>query len=40
MLGYHRPLDWTISNGSLVIDVPKVAQRAGRYAWVFKVDWR
>jgi alpha-L-fucosidase len=40
MLGYHRPLDWTIKNGALVIDVPKAAQRAGRYAWVFKIDWR
>jgi alpha-L-fucosidase len=40
MLGYHRPLDWTIRNGALVIDVPKAAQRAGRYAWVFKIDWQ
>ena len=40
MLGYHRPLDWTVKNGALVIDVPKVAQRGGQYAWVFKIDWR
>jgi alpha-L-fucosidase len=40
MLGYPRPLDWTIRNGALVIDVPGAARRAGRYAWVFKVDWR
>jgi alpha-L-fucosidase len=40
MLGYQRPLDWTITNGALVIDVPKAAQRAGQYAWVFKIDWR
>jgi alpha-L-fucosidase len=40
MLGYPRPLDWTIRNGALVIDVPAAAGRAGRYAWIFKVDWR
>jgi alpha-L-fucosidase len=40
MLGYPRPLDWTISNGSLVIDVPSAAARAGKYAWVFKINWR
>ena len=41
MLGYHgRPLDWRLQGGSLVIDVPPAAQQAGRYAWVFKIDWR
>jgi alpha-L-fucosidase len=40
LLGYQRPLDWTIRNGSLVISVPKAAQRAGQYAWVFKIAWR
>jgi alpha-L-fucosidase len=39
MLGYPRPLDWTMSNGSLVIDVPRAAARAGQYAWVFKISW-
>ncbi|MGQ4390154.1 alpha-L-fucosidase [Streptomyces sp. SAS_270] len=39
MLGYDRPLTWTVSNGSLVIDVPQAARRAGRYVWVFKVEW-
>jgi alpha-L-fucosidase len=39
MLGYPRPLDWTVSNGSLVIDVPRGAQRTGDYAWVFRIDW-
>jgi hypothetical protein len=27
VLGYPRPLDWTISGGSLVIDVPRAARR-------------
>jgi alpha-L-fucosidase len=40
MLGYPRPLDWTVMNGSLVIDVPSAAARAGKYAWVFKISWR
>jgi alpha-L-fucosidase len=40
MLGYHRPLDWTVRNGSLVIDVPRAAANAGQYAWVFKIEWR
>jgi alpha-L-fucosidase len=40
MLGYPRPLDWSIRNGALVIEVPKAAQRSGSYDWVFKVDWR
>jgi alpha-L-fucosidase len=40
MLGYPRPLDWTVSSGSLVIDVPSAAARAGKYAWVFKISWR
>ncbi|HWC79002.1 MAG TPA: alpha-L-fucosidase [Pseudonocardiaceae bacterium] len=40
MLGYHGgPLNWSQVNGSLVIEVPKAAARAGRYAWVFKVSW-
>jgi alpha-L-fucosidase len=40
MLGYPRVLDWTVSNGSLVIDVPSAAARAGQYAWVFKISWQ
>ena len=40
MLGYPRPLDWAISNGALVIDVPSAAARAGKYAWVFKINWQ
>ncbi|MEU2927990.1 alpha-L-fucosidase [Streptomyces sp. NPDC007251] len=40
MLGHDRPLTWTVSGGSLVIDVPEAARKAGRYVWVFKVDWR
>lgn len=40
MLGHDRPLVWTVSNGSLVIDVPESARGAGRYVWVFKVDWQ
>lgn len=41
MLGYHgRPLDWRLEGGSLVIDVPAAARQSGRYAWVFKIDWR
>ncbi|MFJ2827911.1 alpha-L-fucosidase [Streptomyces sp. NPDC087263] len=40
MLGYHRPLTWTAGNGSLVIDVPQAARKAGQYVWVFKVDWQ
>ncbi len=41
LLGYHgAPLHWTMSNGTLTIDVPPAAQRTGRYAWVFKVNWR
>ncbi|MEU4491534.1 alpha-L-fucosidase [Streptomyces purpurascens] len=39
MLGHDRPLTWTVSNGSLVIDVPEAARTAGRYVWVFKVEW-
>ncbi|MGW2646884.1 alpha-L-fucosidase [Streptomyces sp. NPDC001393] len=39
MLGYDRPLTWTVTNGSLVIDVPRAARTAGRYVWVFKVNW-
>ncbi|MEV6759955.1 alpha-L-fucosidase [Streptomyces sp. NPDC051105] len=39
MLGHHRPLTWTVSNGSLVIDVPEAARRAGEHVWVFKVEW-
>ncbi|MFG3023300.1 alpha-L-fucosidase [Streptomyces sp. NPDC048254] len=39
MLGHHRPLTWTVSNGSLVIDVPEAARRAGQHVWVFKVEW-
>ncbi|SEF15632.1 alpha-L-fucosidase [Streptomyces sp. Ag109_O5-10] len=40
MLGHGRPLTWTLSNGAVVIDVPEAARRAGRHAWVFKIDWR
>ncbi|MET7452612.1 alpha-L-fucosidase [Streptomyces sp. NPDC005574] len=40
MLGHDRPLTWTVRNGALVIDVPEAARKAGRYVWVFKVDWR
>ncbi|WEO93973.1 alpha-L-fucosidase [Streptomyces sp. FXJ1.172] len=39
MLGHDRPLTWTVTGGSLVIDVPEAARKAGRYAWVFKVEW-
>ena len=39
MLGYPRPLDWSVSGGALRISVPAAAQRAGQYAWVFKVTW-
>ncbi len=39
MLGHDRPLTWRVRNGSLVIDVPQAARRAGRHVWVFKVDW-
>ncbi|MFF4213276.1 alpha-L-fucosidase C-terminal domain-containing protein [Streptomyces sp. NPDC001796] len=40
MLGQDRPLNWTLRNGALVVDVPAAARRAGRYVWVFKVEWR
>ncbi|MGW5459011.1 alpha-L-fucosidase [Streptomyces sp. NPDC003996] len=40
MLGHDRPLTWTVSGGSLVVDVPRAARDAGRYAWVFKVHWQ
>ncbi len=40
MLGHDRPLTWTLSNGSLVIDVPEAARKVGQHAWVFKVHWR
>ncbi|MFJ1968042.1 alpha-L-fucosidase [Streptomyces sp. NPDC087903] len=40
MLGHDRPLTWAVRNGALVIDVPEAARNAGRYTWVFKVDWR
>ncbi|MEV5610692.1 alpha-L-fucosidase [Streptomyces sp. NPDC052225] len=40
MLGYDRPLNWTVRAGALVIDVPAAARRAGEHAWVFKVAWR
>ncbi|GHI03350.1 alpha-L-fucosidase C-terminal domain-containing protein [Streptomyces cellostaticus] len=39
LLGHDRPLTWTVSKGALVIDVPGAARRAGRYVWVFKVEW-
>ncbi|MEU5379376.1 alpha-L-fucosidase [Streptomyces sp. NPDC005968] len=39
MLGHDRPLTWRVRNGSLVIDVPQAARRAGRHVWVFKVEW-
>ncbi|MEZ0089779.1 alpha-L-fucosidase [Streptacidiphilus sp. EB129] len=39
LLGYHgRPLNWSIdTSGSLVIEVPRAAQRSGLYDWVFKI---
>ncbi|MFI6335850.1 alpha-L-fucosidase [Streptomyces sp. NPDC050535] len=40
MLGHHRPLTWKVSDGSLVIDVPEAARKAGQHVWVFKVDWQ
>ncbi|MFE4665030.1 alpha-L-fucosidase [Streptomyces sp. NPDC056716] len=40
MLGHPRPLNWTVRAGSLVIDVPEAARRAGEHVWVFKVEWR
>jgi alpha-L-fucosidase len=42
MLGWHgAPLHWSRSaTGQLVIDVPAAAREAGRYAWVFKVNWK
>ncbi|MEU9991770.1 alpha-L-fucosidase [Streptomyces sp. NPDC048045] len=39
LLGHDRPLTWTVSKGALVIDVPEAARKAGRYVWVFKVEW-
>ncbi|MGW1051241.1 alpha-L-fucosidase [Streptomyces sp. NPDC002521] len=39
MLGHDRPLTWAVTNGALVIDVPEAARKAGKYAWVFKVEW-
>ncbi|MEW2292844.1 alpha-L-fucosidase [Streptomyces sp. NPDC006743] len=39
MLGHDRPLTWTVRGGALVVDVPEAARRAGRYAWVFKIEW-
>ncbi|MET7972413.1 alpha-L-fucosidase [Streptomyces mirabilis] len=39
MLGHDRPLTWTVSGGSLVVDVPEAARKAGQYVWVFKVEW-
>ena len=39
MLGYRGRLSWHHKEGSLVIDVPADARDAGRYVWVFKVDW-
>ncbi|MET7683233.1 alpha-L-fucosidase [Streptomyces sp. NPDC005423] len=40
LLGHDRPLTWTVKNGALVIDVPRAARQAGRYVWVFKVEWQ
>jgi alpha-L-fucosidase len=40
LLGYPRPLTWTVSNGALVIDVPAAARKSGQYVWVFKVEWQ
>ncbi|MFJ1749420.1 alpha-L-fucosidase [Streptomyces sp. NPDC088116] len=40
LLGYGRPLSWRGAGGKLVVDVPAAARRAGRYAWVFKIEWR
>lgn len=39
MLGHDRPLNWKVSNGALVVDVPETARRAGKHVWVFKVEW-
>jgi alpha-L-fucosidase len=38
MLGYAKPLTWTTTGSSLVIDVPAAATAAGQYAWVFKIS--
>jgi alpha-L-fucosidase len=42
LLGYHgAPLHWTkAADGSLAITVPAAAQKAGQYAWVFKINWK
>ncbi|WP_018382077.1 alpha-L-fucosidase [Wenjunlia vitaminophila] len=40
LLGYKRPLTWTVRNGALVIDVPEAARKAGKHVWVFKVEWQ
>ncbi|MGW2418739.1 alpha-L-fucosidase [Streptomyces sp. NPDC001709] len=40
MLGHDRPLTWKVAGGELVIAVPEAARKAGRHAWVFKVEWR
>ncbi|MFF2850973.1 alpha-L-fucosidase [Streptomyces sp. NPDC058001] len=40
LLGYRRPLTWTVRGGALVIDVPEAARRSGKHVWVFKVDWQ
>ncbi|WP_327433825.1 MULTISPECIES: alpha-L-fucosidase C-terminal domain-containing protein [unclassified Streptomyces] len=40
LLGHDSPLTWTVRNGSLMIDVPEAARRAGQYVWVFKVEWQ
>ncbi|MFF2410719.1 hypothetical protein [Streptomyces sp. NPDC058092] len=39
LLGHDRPLGRRTTGGSLVIDVPAAARRAGQHAWVFKVAW-
>ncbi|MEV6110810.1 alpha-L-fucosidase [Streptomyces sp. NPDC051940] len=39
MLGHGRPLTWSVSGRSLVIDVPAAARAAGEHVWVFKVEW-
>jgi alpha-L-fucosidase len=40
MLGHDRALPWRVRGDALVVDVPAAARRAGRHAWVFKVEWR
>ncbi|MFJ9563762.1 hypothetical protein ACIRQQ_27500 [Streptomyces fuscichromogenes] len=38
VLGHDRPPTWTTVEGALVTDTPTAARRAGRGAWVSKVE--